>query len=93
MILAFPCRYVAFRIGIIFHVTFGTTGRIHGEALFALFALLLAIPARAEVSDGGCPSNTACRIVAFMNLAGTVKKQPASWKDLFFPTAHGLAGN
>ena len=29
----------------------------------------------------------------FMNLAGTVKKKPASWKDLFFPTAYGLAGN
>jgi NitT/TauT family transport system substrate-binding protein len=33
------------------------------------------------------------KFVAFMNLAGTVKKKPASWKDLFFPTAHGLPGN
>jgi NitT/TauT family transport system substrate-binding protein len=33
------------------------------------------------------------KFVEFMNLAGTVKKKPASWKDLFFPTAHGLPGN
>jgi NitT/TauT family transport system substrate-binding protein len=33
------------------------------------------------------------KFVEFMNLAGTVKKKPASWKDLFFPTAYGLAGN
>src|SRR5882724_6307473 len=33
------------------------------------------------------------KFVAFMNLAGTMKKKPASWKDLFFPTAHRLPGN
>ena len=33
------------------------------------------------------------KFVAFMNLAGTVKRKPASWKDLFFPTAYGLPGN
>jgi NitT/TauT family transport system substrate-binding protein len=33
------------------------------------------------------------KFVEFMNLAGTVKKKPVSWKDLFFPTAHGLPGN
>src|SRR3954471_15123144 len=33
------------------------------------------------------------KFVAFMNLAGTVKRRPASWKDLFFPSAHGLPGN
>jgi NitT/TauT family transport system substrate-binding protein len=33
------------------------------------------------------------KFVAFMNLAGTVKKKPVSWKDLFFPTAYELPGN
>jgi NitT/TauT family transport system substrate-binding protein len=29
----------------------------------------------------------------FMNKIGTVKTKPASWKDLFFPEVHGLAGD
>src|SRR3954468_23449004 len=33
------------------------------------------------------------KFVEFMNLAGTVKKRPASWKDLFFPSAHALPGS
>ena len=33
------------------------------------------------------------KIVDFMNLAGTVKKKPGSWKDLFFPTAHAMPGS
>jgi NitT/TauT family transport system substrate-binding protein len=33
------------------------------------------------------------KFVEFMNLAGTVKKKPASWKDLFFPTAHAMPGS
>jgi NitT/TauT family transport system substrate-binding protein len=33
------------------------------------------------------------KFVEFMNLAGTVKKKPASWKDLFFPIAYGMPGS
>jgi NitT/TauT family transport system substrate-binding protein len=33
------------------------------------------------------------KFIEFMNLAGTVKKKPASWKDLFFPAAHGMNGS
>ena len=33
------------------------------------------------------------KFIEFMNLAGTVKKKPASWKDLFFPSAHGMKGS
>jgi sulfonate transport system substrate-binding protein len=33
------------------------------------------------------------KFVDFMNLAGTVKKKPSSWKDLFFPTAHAMPGS
>jgi NitT/TauT family transport system substrate-binding protein len=29
----------------------------------------------------------------FMNRIGTVKRKPASWKDLFFPEVHGLQGD
>jgi NitT/TauT family transport system substrate-binding protein len=30
---------------------------------------------------------------AFMHKVGRIKKKPASWKDLFFPAAHGLNGS
>ena len=33
------------------------------------------------------------KFIDFMNLAGTVKKKPGSWKDLFFPTAYALPGS
>ena len=33
------------------------------------------------------------KFVEFMNLAGTVKKKPASWKDLFFPIAYDRPGS
>jgi NitT/TauT family transport system substrate-binding protein len=33
------------------------------------------------------------KFVDFMNLAGTVKKKPASWKDLFFPIAYEKPGS
>jgi len=33
------------------------------------------------------------KFIEFMNLAGTVKKKPGSWKDLFFPTAYGMPGS
>lgn len=38
------------------------------------------------------PQN-AMRYVEFMHSVGTVKRQPASWQDLFMPEAHGLAGS
>src|SRR5437764_3221884 len=33
------------------------------------------------------------KFVEFMNLAGTVKKKPISWKDLFFPIAYARSGS
>jgi len=33
------------------------------------------------------------KFVEFMNLAGTVKRKPASWKDLFFPIAYEKPGS
>ena len=33
------------------------------------------------------------KFVEFMNLAGTVKKKPGSWKDLFFPIAYEKPGS
>lgn len=32
-------------------------------------------------------------VAEFLNRIGRVKNKPASWKDLFFPTAHGLPGS
>lgn len=32
-------------------------------------------------------------VVDFMQRVGTIKLKPASWKDLFFPEAHDLAGS
>jgi NitT/TauT family transport system substrate-binding protein len=33
------------------------------------------------------------KFVDFKSKTGTMKTQPASWKDLFFPNAHGFAGS
>lgn len=33
------------------------------------------------------------KIVEFMHKVGRIKKKPDSWKDLFFPEAHGLNGS
>jgi NitT/TauT family transport system substrate-binding protein len=38
------------------------------------------------------PQN-AMRYVEFMRKVGTLKRQPGSWKDLFMPEAHALAGS
>jgi NitT/TauT family transport system substrate-binding protein len=38
------------------------------------------------------PQN-AMRYVEFMHKVGTMKKLPASWKDMFMPEAHELAGS
>src|SRR5947207_52688 len=32
------------------------------------------------------------KFIEFMHLARTIKHMPASWKDLFFPTAHAMPG-
>ena len=32
-------------------------------------------------------------MVSFMHKVGRIKKKPESWKDLFFPVAHGLKGS
>jgi NitT/TauT family transport system substrate-binding protein len=33
------------------------------------------------------------KIAAFMHQVGSLKAQPASWKDLFFPEIHNLPGS
>jgi NitT/TauT family transport system substrate-binding protein len=33
------------------------------------------------------------KMVDFMYTAGTIKVKPASWKELFFPNMHGVAGS
>ena len=33
------------------------------------------------------------KYVNFMSQIGAIKIKPESWKDLFFPNAHGLAGS
>ena len=33
------------------------------------------------------------KVVDFMYSVGRIKKKPASWKDMFFPEAHGLNGS
>ncbi len=38
------------------------------------------------------PENTV-KIAEFMRATGSIKVAPASWKDLFFPELHGLAGS
>jgi NitT/TauT family transport system substrate-binding protein len=35
----------------------------------------------------------AMRYVEFMHKVGTCKRMPASWKDMFMPEVHGLAGS
>jgi NitT/TauT family transport system substrate-binding protein len=32
-------------------------------------------------------------VVEFMKKTGAIKVAPASWKDMFFPDAHGMAGS
>ena len=38
------------------------------------------------------PKNT-MKMIDFMHTSGTIKVKPASWKDLFFPNMHGVAGS
>jgi NitT/TauT family transport system substrate-binding protein len=37
--------------------------------------------------------NNAMPMIEFMHRVGRIKRLPGSWKDLFFPEAHGLAGS
>ena len=37
--------------------------------------------------------NNVMKYVDFMAKVGSIKVKPASWKDLFFPNAHGLSGS
>ncbi len=45
-----------------------------------------------EVRYTQTPENT-MKFVEFMHRVGRLKNRPASWKDLFFPEAHGLPGS
>jgi NitT/TauT family transport system substrate-binding protein len=38
------------------------------------------------------PNNTT-KYSDFMYKVGSIKKKPASWKDLFFPEIHGVQGS
>jgi NitT/TauT family transport system substrate-binding protein len=33
------------------------------------------------------------QMVEFMHKTGSIKVKPASWKDMFFPNAHSMAGS
>src|SRR5215470_13497271 len=52
----------------------------------------------AEIASGKdvqwtmAPESTV-KYAEFMHAVGTIKVKPASWKDLFFPEVHGLAGS
>jgi NitT/TauT family transport system substrate-binding protein len=38
------------------------------------------------------PKNTV-PLAEFMYKTGSIKVKPASWKDMFFPSAYGMAGS
>jgi NitT/TauT family transport system substrate-binding protein len=38
------------------------------------------------------PQNT-MKYADFMSKVGTIRKKPATWKDLFFPEIHNAAGS
>lgn len=38
------------------------------------------------------PANV-MKFVEFMHKVGRIKRMPDSWKELFFPEAHGLQGS
>jgi NitT/TauT family transport system substrate-binding protein len=37
--------------------------------------------------------NNVMKYVNFMYKVGSIKVKPDSWKDMFFPNAHGLSGS
>ena len=51
-----------------------------------------AIASAPQVKWTMTPEN-AMKYAAFMHAVGSIKSMPSSWKDLFFPEAHGLSGN
>ncbi|MDQ6640800.1 MAG: ABC transporter substrate-binding protein [Pseudomonadota bacterium] len=55
-------------------------------------ATILKILNDPEVVFTTTPQNI-IKYVSFMNKIGSIKATPASWKDLFFPEAHGLSGS
>ena len=55
------------------------------DDLFALFSTK-------DMEYTKVPNNVA-KMVDFLHYIGSVKTKPASWKELFFPEAHGLPGS
>ena len=55
------------------------------DDLFALFSTK-------DMEYTKVPNNVA-KMVDFLHSIGSVKTKPASWKELFFPEAHGLPGS
>ncbi|NJO24022.1 MAG: ABC transporter substrate-binding protein, partial [Sphingomonadales bacterium] len=53
---------------------------------------LAALLASKNLEFTKTPSNVG-KMIEFMHRVGLVKSKPASWKDLFFPEAHGLPGS
>jgi NitT/TauT family transport system substrate-binding protein len=53
---------------------------------------LAALMASKDLEFTKTPSNVG-KMIEFMHRVGLVKSKPASWKDLFFPEAHGLPGS
>jgi NitT/TauT family transport system substrate-binding protein len=51
-----------------------------------------AIASGKDVRWTMAPESTV-KYAEFMHAVGTIKVKPASWKDLFFPEVHGLAGS
>jgi hypothetical protein len=58
--------------------------RMSEDDLFALF--------NTSMEYTKTPHNVA-KMVDFLHSIGSVKTKPASWRDLFFPEAHGLPGS
>ena len=54
--------------------------------------LVTHIVAGPQVSWTTTPQGTA-KYAAFMAEAGTIKRAPATWQDMFFPEAHGSGGS
>ena len=58
----------------------------------------LSVEAVAEIAAGKqvrwtmAPERT-MQYAQFMHMVGSIKVQPASWKDLFFPEVHALSGS
>ena len=51
------------------------------------------IPWRKPWKNTGIAPQNITKYTDFMAKVGTISKPPASWKDLFFPEIHHLAGS